>query len=53
MSGLRREDYVLRQVRAIAAMIARMAGLRLEGSIEEAGAELERAYSLLSVRRRR
>jgi len=47
MSGLRREDYVLRQVRAVAAMLARIAGLRLDGAIEEARLELERAYSLL------
>ena len=47
MSGLRREDYVLRQVRAVAAMLARIAGLRLDGAIEEARLELERASSLL------
>jgi hypothetical protein len=47
MSGLKREDYVLRQVRAVAAMLARIAGLRLDGAIEEARLELERAYSLL------
>jgi hypothetical protein len=47
MSGLRREDYVLRQVRAVAAMLARIAGLRLDGAIEDARQELDRAYSLL------
>ena len=47
MSGLKREDYVLRQIRAVAAMLARIAGLRLDGAIEEARTELERAYSLL------
>ena len=47
MSGLRREDYVLRQVRAVAAMLARIAGLRLDGAIEDARLELERAYSAL------
>lgn len=44
MAGLRREDYVLRQIRGIAAMLARLAGLRLSGSVEEARAELEKAY---------
>ena len=42
-----REDDVTRQIRVIAAMIARMAGLRLEGKIEEAHAELEQAYGEL------
>jgi len=47
MSGLKREDYVLRQVRAVAAMLARIAGLRIDGATDEARLELERAYSLL------
>ena len=47
MSGLKREDYVLRQIRAVAAMLARIAGLRLDGAVDEARLELERAYSLL------
>ena len=42
-----REDYVTRQIRVIAAMIARMAGLRLEGNAEQAHAELEQAYGEL------
>ena len=42
-----REDYVTRQIRLIAAMIARMMGLRLEGKVEEAHAELEQAYGEL------
>ena len=42
-----RDDYVLRQVQAIAAMIARMMGLRLGGEIEKARTELEEAYTLL------
>jgi hypothetical protein len=42
-----RDDYVLRQVEAIAAMIARMMGLRLEGEVEKARAELEEAYTQL------
>ncbi len=47
MSGLKREDHVLRQIRAVAAMLARIAGLRLDGALDEARLELERAYSLL------
>ena len=47
MSPFQRDDYVLRQTRAIAAMIARMTGLRLEGEIEKARTELEEAYTLL------
>jgi hypothetical protein len=47
MGGLRREDYVLRQIRGIAAMLARIAGLRLSGNSEEARAELEKSYALL------
>ena len=44
MSGSQREDYLLRQVKVLAAMIARLVGLRTCGQIEEARAELERAY---------
>jgi len=47
MSPFARDDYVLRQVKAIAAMIARMMGLRLGGEIEKAKTELEEAYTLL------
>lgn len=47
MSSFRQEDYVLRQIKAIAAMLARIVGLRLGGGIEEAWNELERAYALL------
>ncbi len=47
MSPSQRDDYVLRQIRAVAAMIARMMGLRLGGEIEEARTELEEAYTLL------
>jgi hypothetical protein len=43
MSGFRREDFVLRQVRSVAAMLARIIGLRVGGQTEEAKAELERA----------
>lgn len=37
----------MRQVRAIAAMLARIVGLRLSGETEQARTELERSYSLL------
>jgi hypothetical protein len=47
MVGSRHEDYLLRQVRAIAAMLARMAGLRASGRDDEARLELEDAYGLL------
>jgi hypothetical protein len=47
MSGLQREDYVLKQARAIAAMLARIAGLRLGGETEKARVELEQYYTLL------
>jgi hypothetical protein len=47
VSGSQREDYVLRQVRAIAAMLARVAGLRISGETEKARAGLEQSYSLL------
>ena len=47
MSPSQRDDYVLRQTRAIAAMIARMMGLRLEGEPEKARVELEQAYGSL------
>lgn len=45
MSPLRRDDYLVRQVKALAAVLARLAGLRLGGNIEEARAELTKAYS--------
>lgn len=41
------EDYVLRQLKTVAAMLARIAGLRLDGSPDEARLELEQAYGLL------
>jgi hypothetical protein len=47
MAGSQREDFVLRQLKVIAAMLARIAGLRLGGTAEEAKAELEQAYGLL------
>jgi hypothetical protein len=45
MSPLKRDDYLVRQVKALAAVLARLAGLRLSGNIEEARAELTKAYS--------
>jgi len=47
MSGSQREDSLLRQIRAVAAMLARIAGLRMAGQMEEAKAELERSYTTL------
>ena len=47
MAGSQREDFVLRQLKVIAAMLARIAGLRLAGTAEEAKVELEQAYGLL------
>lgn len=41
------EDYMLRQVRGIAAMLAAILGLRTAGKIDEAKAELEKTYGLL------
>ncbi len=42
-----RDDYILRQAQAIAAMLARIAGLRLEGETEKARAGLEQSYAEL------
>lgn len=47
MAPLRREDFILRQLRAVAAMLARIVGLRISGRADEARAELESAYTLL------
>lgn len=47
MSGSQREDSLLRQIRAVAAMLARIVGLRMTGQSEEAKAELERSYTML------
>jgi hypothetical protein len=41
------DDYLLRQIQAVAALIARVAGLRLEGSPDEARTVLEQAYGVL------
>jgi hypothetical protein len=42
-----RRDYLLRQLQDVAAMLARVIGLRLEGSPAEAGTELDQAIELL------
>jgi len=42
-----RDDYLMRQVEAIAAILARVAGLRLEGNPEQARAGLEEAHAML------
>ena len=47
MSPGQRDDYVLRQVKAIAAILARIIGLRLDGEPEQARAGLEEAYTML------
>lgn len=47
MSGWRHEDYLMRQVRAVAAALARIAGLRRQGLTEEAAVALEDAYGEL------
>jgi hypothetical protein len=47
MTASKREDYLLRQAKEVAAMLARMAGLRSSGELEQARIELEQAYSLL------
>jgi len=47
MSPSQRDDYILRQARAIAAILARIIGLRLEGNPEQARAGLEEAYTML------
>jgi hypothetical protein len=47
MSPGQRDDYVLRQVRAMAEILARIVGLRLDGDPEMARAGLEEAYATL------
>src|SRR5438477_12757093 len=47
MSPSQRDDYILRQARAIAAILARIVGLRLEGNPQQASAGLEEAYTML------
>jgi hypothetical protein len=45
--SIRSEDFIMRQVRAVGTMLARILGLRSGGQIEEARVELEDAYGLL------
>jgi hypothetical protein len=47
MSPSERDDYILRQARAIAAVLARIVGLRLDGDPERARSGLEEAYTML------
>jgi hypothetical protein len=47
MSSSEHEDYLLRQIRMLAAALARIVGLRVRGQVEEARAELEQSYTLL------
>jgi len=42
-----REDLLMRQIRAVGVMLARILGFRVAGAHEEAAGELERAYSEL------
>jgi hypothetical protein len=47
MSPSRQDDYLLRQLRTVAQMLAGVAGLRVAGQHEEARVELEQSYGLL------
>jgi hypothetical protein len=47
MGFSQRQDFLLRQVKAAAGMLARVAGLKAGGRIEEARTELERAAEQL------
>ncbi|MFN8177776.1 MAG: hypothetical protein U0167_07610 [bacterium] len=47
MSSSQHEDYLLREIRAVAVMLARILGLRTSGRLEEARVELEKAYDHL------
>ncbi len=47
MNSSEREDWLARQVRAIAAMVARATGLRIAGAFDEARAELAKAHAEL------
>jgi hypothetical protein len=47
MCPIQNEDYLMRQAQAVAAMLARILGLRLSGQTEEAKAELTDAYTAL------
>ena len=47
MSPSARDDYILRQAQALAQILARIVGLRLDGNPEEARSGLEEAYTML------
>lgn len=44
MNASRQDDFILRQVAAVAAALARILGLRRGGAVEEARSALDRAY---------
>jgi hypothetical protein len=51
MSGSYREDYLVRQIKALGAMLAHIVSLRSSGNMEEARTQLQAAYdSLLGSR---
>ena len=51
MSGSYREDYLVRQAKALGSMLAHIINLRSNGKVEEARAQLQAAYdSLLGAR---
>jgi hypothetical protein len=47
MSSSHHEDYLLRQIKVVGEMLARILGLRLSGKGDEARTELDKAYELL------
>jgi len=47
MSPSQRDDFLVRQAQAIAAVLARIVGLRLDGEPEKARSGLEEAYTML------
>lgn len=47
MNASQQEDFLLRQVAAVGAALARILGLRRGGAVYEARVELERAYTAL------
>ncbi len=47
MSPSQRDDFLMRQAQAIAAILARIVGLRLDGEPEKARSGLEEAYTML------
>jgi len=47
LSPSARDDYILRQAQALAQILARIIGLRLDGEPEKARSGLEEAYTML------